>query len=124
MLIETKPTELAEAHVQHQETIALQEATNLIEALHLEAAHHLESEAQGHQPHQEQQRKEVLAAAQEAVEQPEALHLEALTVKATEVQAVHQEAQVTQGALAHHDLRAEADHLHLGAEVDDKLDKS
>lgn len=143
MLTETKPTEPAEAHVLHQDIIALLEATNLIEALHLEVvaikvAHHLELEAQDYQLHQEHQHIEVLVAAQEAAEQlealaaeainhTEALHLEALeVVEAIEAQVAHQEVLVAQGALDLHDHQAEAGHLHLevAAEADNNRDKN
>lgn len=146
MLIETKPTEPAEAHVLHQGIIALQEATNLIEVVHqevaaIEVAHHLALEAQGRQLHQEHQHIEVLVVAQELAEQPEALaaeainhtealHLEALEVaEAIEAQGVHQEVLVVQGALAHQDLldlQVEVDHLHLEvtAEADNNRDKN
>jgi len=146
VLIETKPTEPVEVHVLHQDIIALQEATKLIEILHLEvvaieAAHHLELEAQDHQPHQEHQRIEVLVAVQELVEQVEALVVEAINhtkvlrqevqeaVEAIEVQGVHQEVLVAQGALALQDLQdlqVEVDHLHLEvtAEADNNRGKN
>lgn len=132
MLTEIKPTELAEAHVLHQDIIALQEATKITEVQHLEvgtteAIHHQESEARNHQLRQEHQRTEILVVVPKVTERPEAravgvtnhtevLRQEALVVR-TEVQAV-------QEAITHRSLQVALGLIHLEAEADDKQNKS